>query len=392
MADNVILFGAGASFDAGVPLLGNFIEKMKGYALRGMDDKRQPLSESDIQVFKKAWNAIYSLNEYHARAAFDDRNLEDLLSILSFSTLGQDNADRAKLDALIDAIVRTIELSCTVVHDDINPTYHSEYETDLYVIFWRLLFREWKTRKTNPVLISLNYDLVLERSLFNSLTRKLIDNPAFSFDGVVLDYKYSYSPRISYKIAVKELEREFVDQYGFQTSLVPCNEDQLEKPFVLEILKLHGSLNFPSNLTQNTVSTPISSVEKPLIVPPITNKLINDDMTSVWNSAFNHLREVKNLIIVGYSLPRSDVYMQFFLKSALGPNKDFDKLLVFDPLLFQVNNDAKEMKQRYASCFSEQLRNYIIDKPDLIATPSMHAGTFRHFVDVLDRNPDYLFF
>jgi hypothetical protein len=389
MGNNAIIFGAGASYSAGVPMLDTFIEKLRGYALRKLDDSKNPLSENDIKIFEKAMKVMYALNEYHARAAFNDRNLEDLLSILSFSILGQDNSDRTNLESMVDAIVRTIELSCKVKHDGRLNVAQTE-GSSLYRQFWDSLFMEWSKSRNNPVIISLNYDLVLERSLFQMLITRDRVPSKFPFDGVILDYKYEYLTSYSYKLIEAVY---YTDPPSRGTGLKECNQNELKRPIVIEILKLHGSLNFPSTSIPKSSGVPTTVVEKPLLVPPVSNKLINNEMTNVWNSALKHLREVKNLIIVGYSLPRSDVYMQFFLKTALGPNKDFDKLIIFNPTLFEGSAEATEMEQRYSSCFSEQLRKYIYYRPrEISGRSNLRLGTFEHFVEALSVDDHGLFF
>ncbi len=111
--DNVIILGAGASYDAGIPLLGSLVEKMRRYAFKGSSEDG-PLSFEDKEVFHKAMEILYKLDEYHGRAAFDDRNIEDILSILSFNTISGGRSSRADFDWMVKAVSRTIELSCKI--------------------------------------------------------------------------------------------------------------------------------------------------------------------------------------------------------------------------------------------------------------------------------------
>jgi hypothetical protein len=78
--------------------------------------------------------------------------------------------------------------------------------------------------------------------------------------------------------------------------------------------------------------------------------------------------------------------MQYFLKAGLGPNVDLSKIFVFDPVLYSENIDAANaMKDRYASCFSTQLRRRICFEPGMNTKrkgprPS-GLGTTRDFVN-----------
>ena len=97
MSDNVIIFGAGASRDAGIPLLAEFVEKMLDFHQRGTN-RLKPLSEDDRAIFQSAIDVINELDGYHGRAAFDDRNIEDILSILSFDVMGGEEAQRTEVE------------------------------------------------------------------------------------------------------------------------------------------------------------------------------------------------------------------------------------------------------------------------------------------------------
>lgn len=90
MTDNVIILGAGASVDAGIPLLANFVEKMWEFAITGKHNGKN-LSEEDQRIFNEAMKIKNELDGYHGRASFDDRNMEDILSILSFNLIGGKN-------------------------------------------------------------------------------------------------------------------------------------------------------------------------------------------------------------------------------------------------------------------------------------------------------------
>lgn len=118
MSDNALILGAGFSHDANVPLLSGFVEQMSAHAIRKKAND-QPLSKANQDTFERAMRIRFELDGYHGRAMFDDRNIEDILSLLSFNALAED--DRANLSAMTKAIARTIELSCNVKHLGVRP-------------------------------------------------------------------------------------------------------------------------------------------------------------------------------------------------------------------------------------------------------------------------------
>jgi hypothetical protein len=108
---------------------------------------------------------------------------------------------------------------------------------------------------------------------------------------------------------------------------------------------------------------------------------------TTWADALNAVRSCKNLIVCGYSLPATDIYMQYFLKAALGPNQDLNKLFVFDPVLFRSDkgDEAKALKKRYSSNFSESIQHRISFEP--ARAHEGKGGTFEHLVLLLAKHP-----
>jgi hypothetical protein len=119
-----------------------------------------------------------------------------------------------------------------------------------------------------------------------------------------------------------------------------------------------------------------------------------NDGTQMWKVALSRLRSAKKIIIVGYSLPRTDIYMQYFFKTALGPNLDLRKIMVFNPVLFRGGTDGNDMKKRYGECFAPQFQNRIDFQPPwhwIRSSEDPKLGTFEHFCEAIQKD-DKLFF
>ena len=82
MSDNVLILGAGFSYDAGIPLLAGFVKRMWECAIR-KSCNGQLLSPDDVEIFENAMKVRNELDGYHGRANFDDRNIEDILEAVS---------------------------------------------------------------------------------------------------------------------------------------------------------------------------------------------------------------------------------------------------------------------------------------------------------------------
>ncbi len=396
MSENVIILGAGFSYDAGIPLLGNFIERMWEYSARGKAGDKV-LSLSDKEILNEALNIRRELDGYHGRVSFDDRNLEDILSILAFNVLGGGQKDKNKLTAFTNAISTTIELACDVKHEGFRKDGRFSIINegdDIYRSFWRSLF-SWKEKGNKlPTLITFNYDLVLERALLQTLINTYYSayDKRTPFDSISLDYKYRLFPPTNYKV-------KYVT-YGFDSNKSGSAIERVEAindntHLNIELLKLHGSLNFPRtpNQVEKQEAPLVGILENPYIIPPVSNKQSSSAGNESWRTALNRMQQAKNIVFIGYSLPRTDMYMQFFLKAALGPNQELNKVTVFDPALWKSNSDANDMRTRYENCFAEQLRSRIVFEPTVDnATHIRDAGTTKHFIRTLANNPNAILF
>jgi len=392
--DNVILFGAGASADAGIPMLDSFVDRMWEYAIRGKVGA-ELISSDDQEILRKADQLRVELERYNSRAFFDNRNIEDILSLLSFEAIA--DGQRSKYDHMVKAIARTIELSCSF-------RFKKSLERPLggidYHGFWHCLLHS-EIRNAFPALITFNYDLVLERSLWEHFhflqemdEKRVVKSAQIQYHHGIYDFIVRGEP-YQYDYTVNRHRPDYRE--GEMARIYWEGEPDIKIPY----LKLHGSLNWDSeHPSQPTIqrdnktfptSYPTMVVEKPLILPPVFNKTDAIKINGVWEAALKILRNAKNIIIVGYSLPKTDIYMQYFLKSAVGPNSNLQRIIVFDPVLFQENAKSTEMKQRYKECFSPQFSGRIIFQPgDMrhIAWP----GSFSHFVQTLRLKPKELFF
>jgi hypothetical protein len=400
MADTVFIFGAGFSKDAGIPLLGNFVDRMWELTMSGRHSKS--LSKEDHESLTKAMKVVHELDSYHGRANFNDRNIEDILSILTFNVLAGGKRKQHKLVSMTNAIARTIEICCDVkcaAPENTQP--HDDAKPSVYRDFWQSLFDGIKQGFQMPTILTFNYDLVLERSLLQTLNNTRYANPTdLGFRTLSVNYHYKNVPDAHYQVngieyIVQSPPGEWKRKDG--TKVATIKKTNQPADCMINILKLHGSLNFPIPGLKPTLRADPSwnieaSLADPYILPPVFNKFSGDDASSMWITALTNLRAAKNVVIVGYSLPQTDIYMQYFLKAALGPNQNLNKLIVFDPVLHTQLDVCDEMKKRYASCFSSQLQNRIEFQPKRSHDREADLGTTKSFVQMLRKEPSALMF
>jgi hypothetical protein len=403
MSDNVIILGAGFSVPAGIPVMRDFVDTMMGITARKAY-QGTALSQTDIDLFERAAAVRVTLDGYHGRARFDERNIEDVLSILAFNAYANDQKAEVQLRDFSRAIARTIELTCNVKHPGVTSIQNYQdpagQKHQWYLSFWNSLLQWASEGNSFPTIITFNYDLVLERSLFQLLVGPVLGakrQEILPQKHLRVCYHNKMLPSLLY-----QLERaDFIDS---NRTLVPgtvvkyTSSDASDNELKVEILKLHGSVNFPATGATNLKAYNLAeALDDPQILPPIFNKLSDRSNTAVWEVAMKRLREARNVVVVGYSLPRSDIYMQYFLKAALGPNLRFDKLSIYNPSLWRADDEDAKMRERFRDCFAEQMMSRIVFTPQTYLQIKNDAGknergTTKDFINTLASNPAEILF
>jgi len=352
MNDNVILLGAGASVDAGIPLMSNFVETM----LRMARLKRWSagnFTPEDQEVLDKAVEIRNLLDGFLVRAEIDVWNIEELLSVLMFH-------DEELVPPMAKAIARVVDLSCRL-----KPAWSDENQWGnvlRYYNFWSRLIK-WATQfsRPTPTILTFNYDLVLEISLIHLL--KMRDSGALEalrkYSGIHIAYQTSACPDVFLKFEWAPNSRSGRSDL---LNLLKVDE-RLPDMLQVTILKLHGSLNFQRTEASNEKPKHLSFLfpqPDPLILPPVFSKSTTS-LGSIWDTAKDALGHCSNLVVCGYSLPTTDTYMQYFLRAAIGANTQLNRIFVFDPA-FRDSDRAEyalELRKRYSDIFSAQMRGRI---------------------------------
>jgi hypothetical protein len=398
MADNVLLLGAGASFDAGIPLLGSFMDRI--FELASL--KRSParaLTAEELEILNAVIDIRDGMERYQPRVAINQFNLEQVLSILSFEALvGAENGVE-KLEAFKKAISLTIELTCSVTHHGKLNSIHEDGPA-VYREFWKSLFSLYDDRLDEfPTILTFNYDLVLERSLMQHAIGVYANGrtPRIKAKGFHIDYCSPEYGNASYLVKrgsfTKSNRGSIEDVSGNYLQQADVSDPEEEGFARIPLLKLHGSLNF-SHTGPDDAWSPVKVSDSPQIIPPVFNKADSTFGTPIWKAGLEALRTCKNLIVCGYSLPTSDSYMQYFLKAALGPNRNLNQIFVFDPILFDdpPSKEGGELTERYSQCFAPQMHGKIQFQPPSPKSQKCRLGTFEHMVDLFENRPEAILF
>ena len=265
-------------------------------------------------------------------------DIEQLLSYL-YADLPWQNAQMRYLDkALYFELVSKIgEYFCKLDKE-------SEYNFSRYKPFADYII------KNEISIITLNYDILLEKLLFETMSER---------------YRSWNSYKGFYKQALTDLHSRGKSSGGLNSNADDKHGDKLPA-----IYKLHGSINWLWSAT--SPSEPIyfasgnehKNLRKDLseyIVPPVLDKTQfynNNILKSIWSDAYSVLREADELYIVGFSFPVTDLSIRFLFNSALNDRKNCPKVYVVNTKdsISQGNKDC--IKERYETIFTESQLDY----------------------------------
>ncbi len=188
-----------------------------------------------------------------------------------------------------------------------SPASWDELSSEGRDVLFRLA-HHWAEQKA--AVLTFNYDLIVEMAL-----QREVGN---------------YRPRDVYALPI--LSRR--DTAGFMFAESPSDE---QRP---TLYKLHGSTNWlysgtsdphaPIVLEEPSNDRHLYDDLQPVIVPPTSSKSPfygNTALRAQWRNAFQHLQDADRLVIMGYSMPTTDLQIRSLLGLAL---KDSARIVVVD--------------------------------------------------------------
>lgn len=348
----VFIIGAGASYDAKIPLMANFLEIAYDIG------RHHGLSDDQKASFKRVHAVTQALNKQRGYADLDSDNLESVFTAVEMgqllgrlSDLPEEDVASASED-LRSVIATTIEQRTNYygVGGVLAPPWP-------YGPFARLIAHLQKRHRVS--ILSFNYDLALDIAL------RWADVPY---------------------------------HYGFGTP----NDD------AIQYLKLHGSLNWllcPAcdelnswdvqlmmgsrfgNKSLNAeniqvehhllphIQAPALACEcgshvklDPFLVPPTWNKAqYQQSVVSLWRDASQKLAQAEHIVVIGYSLPDTDTFFQQLIALSLTGEARLKG--------FHVINPDNAVKDRFKKILG----------PATVARFKFHGQTFRNGIGDLVR-------
>lgn len=323
MADTVFVLGAGASKDAGAPLMRGFFERAEEVHREGLVDPKG----ADAEALRRALDRRNELERIATSTAFDLFNIEELFAVLEMSRLfgAEPDADR-DLDDLRVLIGLTLEHSVISTRKgrDARPAVSRTYDV-LVALAGVLTGRDqggFAEPSESVAFVTFNYDLALEAA---------ITWPAGD-TGLSFDYQLGRVSRPDLSLPPPQLPGRALPLLKLHGSLnwLRCPNENCRAvvgfPLVLGSRSNRSTLGYPSQLAVRAQSASCPACKAPLhgsfpprpaIVPPTWNKhSLYADLAPVWQRARHELRHARNLVVLGYSMPASDFYFRHLV--ALG--------------------------------------------------------------------------
>lgn len=342
MAENVFIFGAGASKDAGVPLMNDFIKE--GLAL-----KNKKISRAEKIDFDRVDQAITSLyNSLYSKINIELINIEDVFGLIEMGKIlnkfpGCTNA--TEIEELRKSIIKFIVV--TIEQKNLFNYKKGEIASTakIYDQFADKILRNMYRNNISFSVITFNYDISLDHSL--------------SFHGLPHTYCFLsknkiklIKPHYTEKNKIKLIKLHGSINWGI------CSKCKQITPIDFTRFNTHPCLGpEPSpNLIPIRIGSKIGNFfhsngdgcrgklkDIPLLIPPTWNKTdYHSHVKIIWKYAVQELSEAENIFIIGYSMPETDLFFKYLLGlGTINPVKRLKKLWIFNP--------DKKVEERYKS-------------------------------------------
>lgn len=297
----VYILGAGFSVPFGLPLVNNFIEKSKDLFAT---------SSEEFGYFEEIFKLQDSLSKIKNCYRSNLYNFEEVLSLLEMQNYFSGNDLPENYTRYISDVIRsyTPKFSMrTETGNSPDSQLLNLVESDLPSDFLRGLIL-FTASLCNRSLGAYRPDRSYSVRTFTRLINRNYDYKVISLN---------YDRLLEQALAtLKELDFQACQGFSHEVD----DSTDIEN---LSLVKIHGC------------------VQKGNIIPPTWKKGSGSDVSRLWNTAYKMLSETNHIRVIGFSLPETDSYFKYLLKTSFLNStnlKSFD-VLCYDP--------DRSVEQRY---------------------------------------------
>lgn len=328
----VFILGAGFSRAAGAPLMTDFISAMRKAAASTL------VTEADRLKLQKALEFRESAAKISDNLHMDLENVEHLFSLFDALDVGGGSGFSSTIPTraeFTDALLRTLELFGRLTpsvekwdwrdpgfvnpdsadSEDGTPCFEGDW---LYQSFASIIEPSYDGGEyQGDSIISFNYDLILDFSLFGRTLQ--------------IDYGLPSETRLEHVHDADAKLNGHIRLYKLHGSANWVHCKVSNKLFTSTLIALEDEPK-SSRLAAYKATCPYCRETKErndrdasheaLIVPPTWNKGTADArMKSVWNAALRDLQAASDIVVIGYSIPETDVFFKYLLAAGLRHGK-----------------------------------------------------------------------
>lgn len=134
-----------------------------------------------------------------------------------------------------------------------------------------------------------------------------------------------------------------------------CIENKRNSDKCIELLKLHGSINWGENAESKTrysvhesYSHLLKEGKTPQLVPPTWRKIFTGPLRQIWDQSVKSLEKATRIIIIGFSVPNTDNHFKYLMAAGLQNNISLREIVF-------VNPDKQFLEQRTKELFGDSL-------------------------------------
>lgn len=316
MSEILFILGAGASKEAGAPLMSDFLEKADELYRKGQVDEFS-------QDFKNVFEAISNLQVIHSKAELDLDNIESVFAAFEMGKLINrlPGIESNEIDGLLLSIKRLIlkVLEKTIKIHFYNGCIQPNKSYNSLAKLVNNLNEEGRRNRCS--IITFNYDLALDYSLhFNC-------HPA--------DYCLTENTKQGYTQLMKLHGSLNWVRCSKCNKIIPWEIGQFFKRFHYSHLQEEQAitLDLPSKLPSSDIKCCGENVTPlPVIIPPTWNKTTyHQNISEVWKRAAKELSDAENIFVSGYSLTESDAFFRYLFALGSEVKTRIKRFWVFDP-------------------------------------------------------------
>ncbi len=333
----VFILGAGASRDAGGPLMQDFLdvaEEVARVRLKG---------EKYKELFENVFQSRAELRTVHSKSYLDLDNIESIFGAIEMGAIiekfGMKTVNQISelRESIITLIYKTLEYSIEFPIESERVSPPQPYE-DFIEILKSHRGTIGSVSETKYSFITFNYDVCLEYALFKS--------------GIGFDYNLpkilGNGPPLLKLHGSLNWGRcdECKNIVPFQVKDIPFPEFLPEKSYFLDM---------GSNLSLVKCADDNKNIQgPPILVPPAWEKThYQKSLSPVWARAAKCLGDANKIIIIGYSMPETDSFFKYLFALGTDSKTHLKNVLVINP------DNSGDTKNRFEKLFGPGLRNRI---------------------------------